>query len=286
MTDALVVFTPSGKRGRFALGTPVLTAARQLGVDIDSVCGGRAICGRCQVTVGEGSFAKHGITSAAEHLTAFSAVEERYQGKKGLQAGRRLSCQAQLLGDIVIDVPADSQVHKQVIRKRAEVRAIELDPTTRLHYVEVEEPDMHRQRGDFERLEEALQSQWGLGRLTIDLGVLRGLQKMLRAGGWKATVAVYKDHRIIACWPGFHDTLLGIAVDIGSTTIAAHLCDLSSGEVVASSGYYEPADPLRRGPDVAGVLRHDESWRRGGDDRGGAHGAGGAGRSALRRGDG
>ena len=123
--------------------------------------------------MGEGSFAKHGITSTAEHLSAFSAVEERYQGRKGLQPGRRLSCQAQLLGDIVIDVPADSQVHKQVVRKRAEVRAIELDTTTRLHYVEVEEPDMHRQRGDFERVEEALQAQWGLGRLTIDLEPLR-----------------------------------------------------------------------------------------------------------------
>src|SRR3712207_9231381 len=91
MTDALVVFTPSGKRGRFALGTPVLTAARQLGVDIDSVCGGRAICGRCQGTVGEGSFAKHGITRTAGHPTAFSATEERYPGPKGLQPGRRLA---------------------------------------------------------------------------------------------------------------------------------------------------------------------------------------------------
>ena len=116
--------------------------------------------------MGEGSFAKHGITSTAEHLTAFSAVEQRYQGRKGLRVGRRLSCQAQVQGDIVIDVPADSQVHKQVVRKRAEVRAIELDTTTRLYYVEVEEPDMHRQRGDFERVEEALQAQWGLGKLT------------------------------------------------------------------------------------------------------------------------
>src|SRR3954468_13983832 len=114
MSDALIFFTPSGKRGRFALGTPILTAARQLGVDIDSVCGGRAICGRCQVTVGEGSFAKHGIASTAGHLSPFSATETRYRGRKGMEAGRRLSCQATLQGDVVIDVPADSQVHKQV----------------------------------------------------------------------------------------------------------------------------------------------------------------------------
>ena len=246
--QALVVFTPSGKRGRFALGTPVLTAARQLGVDIDSVCGGRAICGRCQVVLSEGSFAKHGITSAAAHLSAFSAVEERYQGRKGLAAGRRLSCQAQVQGDVVIDVPPDSQVHRQVVRKRAEVRAIELDTATRLHYVEVEEPDMHRQRGDFERVQEALQAQWGLEGVTIDPGALRGLQKVLRADGWKVTVAVHQGRRITACWPGFHDRLLGVAVDIGSTTIAAHLCDMATGEVLASSGMMNPQ--IRFGEDL------------------------------------
>mgnify|MGYP000532390113 CR=1 FL=1 len=246
--DALVVFTPSGKRGRFAPGTPVLTAARQLGVDIDSVCGGRAICGRCQVVLSEGSFAKHGITSSAGHLSAFSAVEERYQGRKGLAAGRRLSCQAQVQGDVVIDVPPDSQVHRQVVRKRAEVRAIELDTATRLHYVEVEEPDMHRQRGDLERVQEALQAQWGLEGVTIDLGPLRGLQKVLRAGGWQITVAVHQGQRITACWPGFHDRLLGVAVDIGSTTIAAHLCDMATGEVLASSGMMNPQ--IRFGEDL------------------------------------
>ena len=145
-------------------------------------------------------------------------------------------------------MPADSQVHKQVVRKRAEVRAIELDTTTRLHYVEVEEPDMHRQRGDFERVEEALQTQWGLGRLTIDLGPLRELQKALRKGAWKVTVAVHQGSRITACWPGFHDTLLGIAVDIGSTTIAAHLCDMATGEVLASSGLMNPQ--IRFGEDL------------------------------------
>ena len=248
VAQALVVFTPSGKRGRFALGTPVLTAARQLGVDIDSVCGGRAICGRCQVVLSEGSFAKHGITSAAGHLSGFSAVEERYQGRKGLAAGRRLSCQAQVQGDVVIDVPPDSQVHRQVVRKRAEVRAIELDTATRLHYVEVLEPDMHRQRGDLERVQEALQAQWGLEGVTIDLGPLRGLQKVLRAGGWKVTVAVHRGRRITACWPGFHDRLLGVAVDIGSTTIAAHLCDMATGEVLASSGMMNPQ--IRFGEDL------------------------------------
>ena len=85
-TNPLIVFTPSGKRGRFAVGTPVLQAARALGVDIDSVCGGRAICGRCQVVPMAGSFPKHGLTSAADHLIAFTEPEQRYRERDGLAA--------------------------------------------------------------------------------------------------------------------------------------------------------------------------------------------------------
>jgi uncharacterized 2Fe-2S/4Fe-4S cluster protein (DUF4445 family) len=246
---ALVVFTPSGRRGRFPRGTPLLQAARELGVDIDSVCGGRALCGRCQITLAEGEFAKHGISSRASHISPPSPTEERYRARnEKMQPGRRLSCQTQLQGDVVIDVPPDSQVHKQVVRKRAEVRAIELDPVVRLHYVEVEEPDMHAPIGDLQRLQKALAEQWGLGELTCDLRSLQGLQRALRQGHWQVTVAVHSANRIIALWPGFHDRAYGLAIDIGSTTVAAHLCDLASGEVLASSGLMNPQ--IRFGEDL------------------------------------
>ncbi|MDJ0945972.1 MAG: ASKHA domain-containing protein [Kiloniellales bacterium] len=247
--DSRVVFTPSGRRGRFPAGTPLLKAARALGVDIDSVCGGRGLCGRCQIEVAEGDFAKHGLVSKAGHLTAFNEVEARYAGKRGLQPGRRLSCQACLAGDAVVDVPPESQVHKQVVRKRAEVRDIQLDPAMRLHYVEVEEPDMHQPTGDLERLLKALAEQWGLtGLEECDLHTLQRLQKALREGHWKVTVAVHRGQRITAIWPGFHDRAYGLAVDVGSTTIAAHLCNLSTGEVVASGGVMNPQ--IRFGEDL------------------------------------
>ena len=92
--DPLVVFTPSGKRGSFPVGTPVLQAARALGVDIDSVCGGRGLCGRCQVMVSEGEFAKHGVSSSNESLSAFSEPEARYARRQALAPGRRLSSKA------------------------------------------------------------------------------------------------------------------------------------------------------------------------------------------------
>ena len=247
-TDALIVFMPSGKRGRFPLGTPVLKAARSLGVDIDSVCGGRGICGRCQIEVSEGEFAKLGVTSKVANLSAFGAVEQRYADRRGLKGGRRLSCSSLLQGDLVIDVPPDSQVHKQVVRKRAEMRAIELDPVVRLHYVEVIEPNMHDPSGDLQRLMQALEAQWSLTGLDCDLRVIQHLQKALRQGNWTVTVAVHHGKQITAVWPGFHDKAYGLAVDVGSTTIAGHLCDLSSGDVVASAGIMNPQ--IRFGEDL------------------------------------
>lgn len=248
MTDPLVVFTPSGKRGRFPNGTPVLTAARSLGVDIDSVCGGRGICGRCQIRLSLGEFAKHGIVSRAENISGVNEVEARYDQKKGVRPAQRLSCQAQILGDVVVDVPAESQVHKQVVRKRAEVRAIETDPAIRLHYIEVEEPDMHNPSGDLERVMKALEEQWEIKGLECDLRVLQILQPVLRKGEWKITVAVHRGQILTTAWSGFHDQAYGVAVDVGSTTIAAHLCDLSSGKVIASSGVMNPQ--IRFGEDL------------------------------------
>jgi len=252
--DPLVVFTPSGKRGHFPVGTPVLTAARQLGVDLDSVCGGRGICSKCQITPSYGEFPKHGVSVGDDALSEWNAVEERYDQKQGLKAGRRLGCQATVQGDIVIDVPPESQVHKQVVRKAASARAIEMDPATKLYFVEVEEPDMHKPTGDLERLAHALKDQWDIENVTCDLGVMTKLQPRLRKGNWQASVAVYRDHktdqaRILDVWSGLHEGgLYGLAIDLGSTTVATHLTDLTTGEVVASAGVMNPQ--IRFGEDL------------------------------------
>jgi len=247
-SDPLVVFTPSGLRGRVAAGTDLLEAARSFGVDLDSVCGGRGICGRCQVVVSEGSFAKLGIESAADHLTAFSAPEQQYRERSGLATDRRLGCHAHVSGDLVIDVPPESQIHRQVVRKEADAHPIEVDPVIRLHYVEVDEPDMQDPSGDLQRLQAALERDWHLSGLACDAHVLASLQRTLRAGAWTATVAVHEGHTIVAVWPGFHDRALGVAFDVGSTTVAGHLCDLASGEVLASAGSMNPQ--IRFGEDL------------------------------------
>ncbi|MDE2220712.1 MAG: DUF4445 domain-containing protein [Gammaproteobacteria bacterium] len=246
--EALIVFTPSGRRGRFALGTPVLAAARALGVDIDSVCGGRAMCGRCQVTLAEGDFPKHGVKSQRDHLSAFSVTEANYSRRRPLPADRRLSCQALIQGDVVIDVPASSQVHRQVIRKAADEREITLNPVVSLHYVEVTEPDMHNPASDLQRLYIALEREWQLKDLDCDFPLLQSLQPTLRQGKWAVTVAVHARKTIIAVWPGLSERAFGLAVDIGSTTIAMHLCDLLTGNVLATSGAMNPQ--IRFGEDL------------------------------------
>jgi len=253
MTDkeAKIVFTPSGKRGTFPLGTPVLDAARNLGVDIDSVCGGRSLCGRCQVTCAEGEFAKHAITSRADHLSPISEVETRYSARrklKPLAAGRRLSCQARIQGDLVIDVPPESQMHRQVVRKHAEHRDITLDTSVHLYYVEVQEANLQEPSGDVQRLLAALDAAWELEDPGIDAAILPQIQSALRKGKWCVTVAVHDQSQIIAIWPGFKRDGYGVAVDIGSTTIAAHLCNLTSGEVVATGGIMNPQ--IRFGEDL------------------------------------
>ena len=253
-SDPLVIFTPSGKRGRFPVGTPVLTAARQLGVDLDSVCGGRGICSKCQITPSYGEFSKHGVSVAPDALSEWNKVEQRYKDKRGLIDGRRLGCQACVQGDVVIDVPPESQVHKQVVRKAASARAITMDPATRLYFVEVDQPDMHEPTGDLERLARALKAQWDVPDITADLSVMSKLQPSLRKGNWQVTVALFRAQadgpaKVLDIWPGLHEEgIFGLAIDLGSTTIAAHLCDLTDGKVLASSGVMNPQ--IRFGEDL------------------------------------
>ncbi len=232
--DHLVVFTPSGHRGDVSPGTTVLDAARRLGVDIDSVCGGRGICGRCQVEPMFGEFAKHGITADASHLSPPGTVEADYRGRRPLTEDRRLSCTATIRGDLVVDVPAESQVHRQVIRKDIDLGDIELDPVLVLRLVEF---------GEGDDLLAALGNQWGLTGLELppDLDIVAD-------GSSLATVAIRDDSQVVAVWPGLRDRALGVAVDVGSTTLAGHLFDLATGTALATAGTMNPQ--IRFGEDL------------------------------------
>ncbi|WDZ78692.1 ASKHA domain-containing protein [Ensifer adhaerens] len=251
--EPLVLFMPSGKRGRFPVGTPVLDAARKLGVYVESVCGGRATCGRCQIEVQEGNFAKHKIVSSNEHISEKGAKEERYEKIRGLPDRRRLSCSAQILGDLVIDVPQDTVINAQVVRKAATDRVIERNAAVQLCYVEVDEPDMHKPLGDLDRLKVMLEKDWGWKDLLIAPHLIPQVQSILRKGNWAVTAAIHRDMDssrpfIVGLWPGLKNEAYGVACDIGSTTIAMHLVSLLSGRIVGSSGASNPQ--IRFGEDL------------------------------------
>ncbi|NRQ15054.1 ASKHA domain-containing protein [Ensifer sesbaniae] len=251
--EPLVLFMPSGKRGRFPVGTPVLDAARKLGVYVESVCGGRATCGRCQIEVQEGNFAKHKIVSSLEHISEKGAKEERYEKIRGLPEGRRLSCSAQILGDLVVDVPQDTVINAQVVRKAATDRVIERNAAVQLCYVEVDEPDMHKPLGDLDRLKVMLEKDWGWKDLLIAPHLIPQVQTILRKGNWAVTAAIHRDMDssrpfIVGLWPGLKNEAYGVACDIGSTTIAMHLVSLLSGRIAASSGASNPQ--IRFGEDL------------------------------------
>ena len=235
----LVIFMPSGRRGRITPGRSLLESARQLGVEIESICGGRLTCGKCKVVVEEGSFQKHGLTSSKSHLSPPSEEEQELLARMN-SSECRLSCSAYVGGDVLITVPEESRAQKQIIRKSATDRVIEIVPSIRKVYVEVDRAELGEHRGDWGRLQAALSEQWQLEQLSIDLPVLRRLQSVLRAGNWTATVTLWHDREVIDVQPGYEEGIYGLAVDIGSTTVAGHLCDLRTGEILATESLMNP----------------------------------------------
>jgi len=234
-----VVFQPSGRSGKVVEGTTLLDAARQFGVAIESICGGRQTCGKCYVKVEDGDFPKHGLISSGAHLTPMGDRERYYQQLRGVPEGMRLSCDAHVIGDVLVTVPEETQGQKQIVLKGAGQRVIPVDPIIRLYYVELEPPNMD-DLGDRERILAELEQRFGLQGLEFDLPVLQALPSVLRQGRWAVTLTVWDDRLVIRVQPGYHEQAVGLAVDLGSTTLAAYLCDLRTGDLLATASAMNP----------------------------------------------
>ncbi|MFM8722068.1 MAG: ASKHA domain-containing protein, partial [Acidimicrobiaceae bacterium] len=249
--DRHVVFTPSGLDGVVQDGITVLEAARQLGADIDSVCGGRGICGRCQITPSVGVFAKWGITATPDSLSGLAETETNYRAKRALVPGNRLGCAARICGDVVIDVPAISQVHKQIVRKDLDLEPITVDPSFSLFYLMIPEAQLGDSVSAAGALADAVAVQHKRSAPSVARRALSSLHLAMAKAEGEVTVAVRHlpdGDQIVAAWPGYVDAAYGIAVDVGSTTVAGHLCELKSGEIVASFGSMNPQ--IRFGEDL------------------------------------
>lgn len=243
-----VIFQPSGSRGEVEDGKPLLDAAQQLGVDLEAICGGKGTCGKCKVRVEEGYFEKDNIDSRMAHLSPFSEAEEKFV-KPEDGPNTRLACSTRLHGDVKIFVPEKSRAGKQIVRKAAKEITIALDPAVRKYFVELRKPTLHDiSMSDLERLRTALEEEYGLAGLAIDYTVLKGLQDAIREGDWKVTVSVWMGREIVMVEPHFVEHNYGIAVDVGTTTVAAYLCDMATGAVVATESMMNPQVPY--GEDV------------------------------------
>ncbi len=250
---ATIVFTPSGIRGRVKKGTTILEAAQKLSVDLNSICGARGRCSKCQVELTFGEFNKLNIRSQETSVSERNETELIYRTKFHLSEERRLGCQTKILGDLVVDVPEDSQIHKQIIKKETSLRDFFLNTSVKAFYIQVSEPQLESLESDFERLKISLKDDWNIQGVTCSVRVLKDLQEKLRRGSWGITVLLYYKENtvpeIVDIHSGYSEIpAFGIAIDLGSTSIAATLCDLNSGKIVGSMGMMNPQ--IRFGEDV------------------------------------
>jgi len=223
-----VVFQPSGRKGEVSEGKTLIEASRELGIEIESLCGGVRNCGKCKIKLVEG------------HLSPFTDEEAKFITEPERAEGYRLSCVAQIKGDVLIYVPEESRPEGQVVRKEATERPFELKPAVTLFFVELSPPSLRDPLGDFDRLKKVLSERYQLHDLEIGYSTLLKLSRVLREGNWKVTAAVWMEEEIIDIKPGRVDEIYGLAVDIGTTTIAGYLCSLRTGKVIATESMMNP----------------------------------------------
>ncbi len=257
----MVIFQPSGRRGYVNDGKTIKEASHELGVDIEGICGEKATCGKCKVRIEKGIFEEYSVDSRVENLSPIGETERKMLTPQQQHDGYRLACQAHIHGDVVVFVPEESRRGKQVVRKAARDIAIELKPAVRKYYVEMTPATLHDPLGDWERLQAELRKRFDLSGLVIDYPVLRNLQSVIRQGDWKVTVSVWMNREVIEVESGFIEKAYGMAVDIGTTTIAAYLCDLTTGEIVATDSMMNPQ--VAYGEDVLSRITYSMTYKDG-----------------------
>lgn len=237
---AMVIFQPSGRRGEVPKGITVIEASRLLGVDIEALCGEKKVCGKCVVRIEEGHFEKYGITSSKEHVSAWQEEEQKFINAERRGKGFRLGCVTKVQGDLLVFVPEESRAGKQVVSKAARDIKIDHNPAVRLYYVEVDPPTFEEPTADFERVCRGLERDYGLRDLTADIFTLRQFPTALRDGNWGVTISIWNDKEIIRIKPGRKDHAYGLAIDVGTTTVAAYFCDLITMEVIDTVSMMNP----------------------------------------------
>jgi len=239
-----VRFQPYGTIANVEPGTTLLEAATLAGVDIEAICGGRGTCAKCKVI-------------AAEGLSPLSEAEEKHLSAEGKRAGYRLACQAVVLGDVVVVVPEESRISRVSILADGLAMPTELDPWVRRHVVQVSAATLEDQLADLDNVRLAWKAQGGSELPRPSLRALQQLPQALRVD--EGQIAAWQVDDEIVRFEGSRATkrTLGMAFDLGTTTIVGYLMDLDTGEQLAVASVLNPQ--TRYGDDV--VSRIDFSVR-------------------------
>jgi len=236
-----VIFQPSGRRGKVPKGCSIIEASRLTGVDIETLCGEKKVCGKCIIRIEEGNFEKYNIQSSMDNVTPWQdELESKFINPENQAKGFRLGCAAKIIDDILVFVPEESRAGKQVVSKAARDIHIDLNPTIRLYTIELKKPDFEDTTGDWERLANGLAKKYNLTNLFIDIVTLRTLPRTLRAENFLVTVSVWNDKEVIRIQAGKVKHAYGIAIDVGTTTCAGYLCDLTTMQVISTSSMMNP----------------------------------------------
>ena len=262
MEKATIIFQPSGHRGKISKGKNVLDAARELGENIESLCGGKGSCGKCKVLIAEGYYAKYGVTSHLKNLSRWRKIEANFINTKQRKEGLRLACCAAIKDDALVFVPEESRASKQIVSKHPRLIPVDYDPVVKKYDLIMDPPSTGDAGGDLERILSALNVQYGLKDLgcdidnlySCDIDVLRHLPIRLREQNWHVTVSVWMDQEIIRILPGRVPDTYGIAIDIGTTTVVASLVHLNSARILDTQYIMNPQ--VKYGEDVISRINY------------------------------
>jgi len=244
-----ITFEPLGRSVVCPEGTTILQAAWEASVPLASVCGGEGRCGRCQVAILSGS------------TSPLNSTEQSLLTNEEIAAGLRLACQTTIQGNLRVNVPPHALLAQQRLQVTGLEPAISLEPVVAAYAVTLPEPTLADLRSDLTRLTDSLHATCDRDCLATDLWVSRELPSRLRESGWQATVVV-RDQEIVAVRPP-GETPLGIAIDLGTTKIAAYLVDLSTGATLASVGVMNPQ--IAYGEDVMSRIAYAQETAGGAD---------------------
>ena len=245
MIEYTITFQPDGKRVKINKNQSVLEVALINGIDLISICGGMGKCGKCKIIINDNV-----------SVNSITDEEKKLLTEKEIENGVRLACLVKVQGNITVKIPEYSRTGKQRLQVEGIKTTIELDPSVKKYYIEMEDPTLEDPRSDYDRIIEKLYEKFRLENLKISFSVIKNISKVVRESEWKITVVIWENEIISIESNNTSDRIFGYAVDIGTTKLAGYLIDLNNSEVVAAGSLMNPQ--ISYGEDVIARLSFKE----------------------------